>query len=222
VRLLDLRTREVRRLDGGHSAPINVMRFTRDGRTLVTSGSDGDVIAWDVAGGGIRETFSGHRDGQIWGLAVTSDGRTVYSAALDGRMIKWDLAGDRRLGRPFEATRPYTGLEDPYPVGLAFDRSGATLAMTELDGSVSLLDTRTLKRRAGPQALDGAAAGLDFSPDGRMLAVSGERGQVRLLDARTGGSVGELRGLRNLSQEVEFSPDGALLAAGQNSEEGLG
>jgi WD40 repeat protein len=219
VRLLDLRTGAVRRLDGGHTAPINVMRFTPDARTLVTSGSDGDVIAWDVAGGGIRETFSGHRDGQIWGLAVSSDGRTLYSAALDGRMIEWDLAGDRRLGRPFEATRPYTGLEDPYPVGLAYDRSGATLAMTERDGTVSLLDTRTLKRRAGPPALDGAAAGVDFSPDGRLLAVSGERGQVRLLDARTGRSVGELRGLRNRSQEVEFSPDGTLLAGAENSEE---
>ena len=48
VRMLDLRTRQVTRLAGRHSTYINAMRFAPDGRTLVTSAGDGDVIVWDV------------------------------------------------------------------------------------------------------------------------------------------------------------------------------
>ena len=41
------------------------MSFTPDGRTVVSSGADGDVIAWDVERGELRETFSGHSEGGV-------------------------------------------------------------------------------------------------------------------------------------------------------------
>ena len=122
----------------------------------------------------------------------------------------WDLAGDRRLIRPFDAGRPFaTDDGDRYPVELALSPDGRTLARTHDDGTVDLIDTRTLRRRGIVRALRGFAAAVDFSPDGRLLAVSGEGGQVTLWDARTLRSAGpELTGLRTTSQALAFSPDG--------------
>ena len=143
------------------------------------------MIAWDVAAGAIRESFSGHT-GQVWGLAISSDGRTLVSAGLDGRAIVWDLAGDRRLDRRFSAGRPFrAGDGDDYPVAPVFAPGGSALALTQSDGSVDFVDTTTLRSRRRVPALDGFAAAAAYSPDGRTLAVSGEGGQVRMLDARS-------------------------------------
>jgi WD40 repeat protein len=217
LRTLDLRSGRIRRLRGGHEAAIADMIFTPDGETVVSSDVAGDIVAWDVERGELRETFSGHSEGTVWDLAVSSDGRTLYSAGADGRAIVWDLAGDRRIVRPFEAGRSFaTDDGDRYPVELALSPDGRTLARTNDDGSVELIDTRTLRPRGRVGALRGFAAAVDFSRDGRLLAVSGEGGQVTLWDARTLRSAGpELTGLRTTSQALAFSPDAELLAVGE-------
>lgn len=217
LRLLDLRSGRVRALKGSHDAAVEYISFTPDGRTLVSSGVDANVIAWDVERGELRETFSGHSEGDVNQLAVSSDGRTLYSAGTDSRAIEWDLAGDRRLVQPFEAGRSFaTDDGDRYPVELALSADGRTLARTHDDGTVELIDTQTLGRRGRLRALRGFSAAVDFSPDGRLLAVSGEGGQVTLWDARTLRAAGpELRGLRTTSQTLDFSPDSELLAVAE-------
>ena len=181
----------------------------------MTSGTDGDVIVWDVARGETRDTFSGH-SGEVWGLDVSSDGRTLYSAALDARATVWDLSGDRRLDRPFDAGVPFVADDGGgYPIELALTPDGRTLALTQDDGTVDLVDTRTLQRRGTLRAMPGFAAAVDYSPDGHLLAVTGKGGRVTLWDARTLRPAGTLRGLRSTSQALAFSPDRRLLAAAE-------
>jgi WD40 repeat protein/class 3 adenylate cyclase len=212
VRLLDLRSGEVRRLAGRHEAGVLRLAFTPDGRTLASSDSNGGVIAWDVTRGEASEELSAH-SGEVWGLAVSPDGRTLYSSATDGRTILWDMAGDRRLVRSFRLGRPFPDIQTPR--GIAISPDGATLAFTHGDGTVDLFDSGTLQRRRSLLAMRGFAAGVAFSPDGRLLAVGGEGGRVSLWDARTLASGGELTGLGANVQAVAFSPDGEHLAAAE-------
>ena len=79
VRLLDLQSGLVRRLRGRNDAAVDFMTFTPDRRTVVSSGSDGSIVAWDVERGELRETFSGHSEGSP-DLGVSPDGRTLYTA----------------------------------------------------------------------------------------------------------------------------------------------
>ena len=220
VRLLDLETGRVRSFEGRQEGSDPRMEFTPDGRTLVTSDSTGTVYAWDVESGRIRERFTGHTGEPA--LAVSSDGRTVYSAGLDARMVMWDLAGDRRLDSRV-AAGPALRVEDT-PKGLALSPDGRTLAVTQGDGTVDLIDARTLERRRVLRAQRGAALAVDFSPDGRLLAVTGEGARVTLWDARTLSRAGDLEGLEEFpySQELAFSPDGRLLAAGGIDDNGGG
>ena len=84
----------------------------------------------------------------MWGLDISADGRTAYSAGDDERAFVWDLAGDRRLVRPFDAGPPF--LVDPgdsRPRGLALSPDGRTLAVTQSDGTVDLVDAQTLRPR---------------------------------------------------------------------------
>ena len=94
----------------GIARAVNEARFTPDGRTLVTTGEDGDVILWDVRQAAAAETLSGHSR-SAFSPQIADDGKTLYTASLDGTVLIWDLAGDRRLGRRFTpgpATAPAT------------------------------------------------------------------------------------------------------------------
>jgi WD40 repeat protein/DNA-binding SARP family transcriptional activator len=212
VRLLDLETGDVRRFRGRHEGASIYLTFSTDARTLVASDDSGEIVVWDVERGEIRERLPGPA-GAVWDLAVSSDGRTLYSTAPDARMRIWDLAGDRRLDTRFDAGPPMI-LDGQSPKGLALSPDGRTLAVTQGDGTVDLVDARTLAMRRRVRVQRGAALGVEFSPDGRVLAVTGEGARVTLWDARTLAQVGELKGLKGLSQEVAFSPGGRLLAAG--------
>jgi WD40 repeat protein len=216
VRLLDLRSGHVRRFPDGHHARVLRMTFTPDGRALVTSAEDGTLIVWDVARGQVREALAGHPGGPLWGLQVAPDGRSVFSAGSDGRAIIWDLAPERRLDRPFDAGPAFvTDDGDQYPRGLAVSPGGRLLAVTQADGTVDMLDARTLRKRTTLDALHGFATAVAFSPDGQLLAVTGEGGQLALFDARTLRFEGELSGLTTTSQAIAFSPGGKLLAAAE-------
>ena len=213
VRLLDLDSGQTRSFEGRVDGPVVRMRFTPDGRTLVTAGELGQLYTWDVERGAIAERLSGHT-GNIDGLDVATDGRTLLTASADTRAILWDLAGDRRLDRRF-AVEPRFDVPAT-PRGIAVSPDGRTLALTHGDGTVELVDTRTLAPRASVRATEGFAASVDFSPDGRLLAVTGESGLVTLWDAQTMAPEGKLRGLRGPSQALAFSPDGKLLAAAES------
>jgi WD40 repeat protein/DNA-binding SARP family transcriptional activator len=210
LRLLDLASGRVRTLTG---AGGEARAFSPDGRTLSTA-EGGNVILWDIEEGVATETLKGHA-GVADEHAFSPDGRTLYTAGNDGRVIVWDLSGKQRLIRSFTAG-PRFALFDT-PRGIAVSPDGGTLALTQSDGAVDLIDTRTLHRRASLRALRGFAAAVAFSPNGRLLAVAGERGRVTLWHARTLAPAGELRGLPADSQALAFSPDGRLLAAAVNT-----
>ena len=217
VRLLDLRSGEVRTLRGRHDGGVQRMTFTPDAHRLVTAGN-AQVTVWDVSRGAIAERLGGH-SGSIWGLDTSTDGRTGLTAAYDGRAILWDLAGDRRLDRRFSVRGYRDDLDVWYVVdvarGMAVSPDSRTLAITHIDGTVELLDTATLRRRRAFRAIRGFAGSVGFSPDGRLLAVAGAAGRVTLRNARTGASAGELRGLRADTQALAFSPGGGMLAAAE-------
>jgi WD40 repeat protein len=212
VRLLDLRSSQVRRLAGRHRGGILRMGFTPEGDALASVAGDGKLLVWDVVAGTVRERLDAHA-GSAEALAITPDGKTAISSGIDGRVALWDLSRDRRVIRSVPMRTPFK-VDDFTPRGIAVSPDDRTLAVTESRGEVDLIDTATLERRSVVRAGDGAALAVDFSPDGRLLAVTGEQGMVRLWDARTLAPAGQLSGLRDWTQAVAFSPDGRLLAAG--------
>ena len=190
VRLLDLDSGRTRSFEGRVDGPVVRMRFTPDGRTLVTAGEHGQLYKWDVERGAIAERFAA-TPATSTGSTSTADGRTLLTASADTRAILWDLAGDRRLDRRF-AVEPRFDVPAT-PRGIAVSPDGRTLALTHSDGTVELIDTRTL-RRGRASAPRTALPPVDFSPGGRLLAVTGESGLLTLWNAQTLAPEGRLGG----------------------------
>jgi WD40 repeat protein/DNA-binding SARP family transcriptional activator len=208
VRLLDLRTGAVRTAEGRHGATITQIRFTPDGRTLVTTGDDGKIALWDVENAATSgETLSGHA-GPINSAQITRDG-AIYTSSVDGTVLIWDLAGSRRLGRPFE-----TGTGNPGRPHLALSSDGRLVAAGQEDGAISVVDARTLERRNSfPVVTTGQVLGTAFLPGSHRLVVGGPEGFLAIVDADRGEVLQRLRGHRGPVYTPGISADGRLLAS---------
>ncbi|WP_331734511.1 protein kinase domain-containing protein [Streptomyces atratus] len=69
------------------------IRFTPDGRFVVSGGSDTTVRIWDPATGRCLRVLEGHR-GAVSALAIAPDARFVLSGDTDGTIRRWEMDWD--------------------------------------------------------------------------------------------------------------------------------
>ena len=212
VRILNLESGSVRRMAGRHESGHGlILAFAPDLQTVVSAAGRGEIIVWDVPSGRVRERLDAHDD-TIYTLAVTPDGRTLFSAGADARMMEWDIGGDRRLDRRFPVGPSL--LEFLAPKGLAVSPDGRTMAITQPNGTVHLLDAATFER-TGVLTPDSDAIGVAFSPDSARLAVTGDGGGLTIWDLAQRRVTVTIEGpdIASFSDAVAFSADGRHVAA---------
>jgi WD40 repeat protein len=78
------------RLLAGQAAPIHSMRYSNDGRLLVTCGGDGSVKVWAVGDMEVLLTFCGHMS-EVMKMCKTGDSRLLATASESGELAFWDL-----------------------------------------------------------------------------------------------------------------------------------
>jgi WD40 repeat protein len=140
---------------------------------------------------------------------ISHDNKTLYTSALDGKVLIWDLAGARRLGRPFELGPGNPGETPRY----ALSPDGRVLAAGHGDGTITLIDARTLRRSSRFRVVaNGPVRGMGYVPRGRLLVVGGDGGFLALVDAHRGAIVKRLVGHRDSVYTPSFSADGHLMA----------
>ncbi|MFG1687160.1 NACHT and WD repeat domain-containing protein [Nonomuraea sp. NPDC049269] len=190
----------------GARRSVATIGFTPDGRTLLTSHSDG-LRLWDLASR--RELV---HDGTLTGVTKLSpDGRFV-AVQQDKAIAFWDVARRRESGPRIRVT-DHTDLL----TAMAISPDGATLASTGYDNRVRLFDVATRRQLPGPAAAadGGFINDLAFSPDGRRLAFTAGDYSVRLWDVARRRQIGiGLIVEDGPVNALEFSPDSQILATG--------
>jgi WD40 repeat protein len=208
IYLWDLATGQQLHTLRGHRGMVIGLRFTRDGKTLVSAAWDlsNNICVWDIASGKKQRQFKGHKN-VITGLELTPDGRHLISSSQDYTIRMWDFASGKELRRM-----------NCYASGISLSPDGRTLAAAA--GEVLLWDIQTggelrrFGRTAGP--LPRAVA---YAPDGKTLAVV-NGSQVSLWDPTAGKEQRRVKDLLRAVNAVAYSPDSkTLVTAGGGGEQ---
>jgi WD40 repeat protein len=120
---------------------IYTVAFSPSGSEITASGADKVIRTWTLSsdGGNLTRSIIAHEDSVIQ-VSYSPDGRTLASTAAD-RLIKiWDLEKGSEL-RVLER-QPDWGLS------IAFSHDGSQLAVGRYDGSVSIYDAATGRRKS--------------------------------------------------------------------------
>jgi WD40 repeat protein len=166
---------------------ITSVRFTPNGKHLVSASFNGTVVLWDVKAGK-----------QIWKHYFDSGGSEGnYTVS---HVLAMELSPD---GCTIAASYTHS-----YVVNNRLKKGD--------DDRISLLDVKDGREQRVLVGSSARALRLNFSPDGRLLASGGPDGVTRLWDVGTGQQVREIRSPRGISA-LSFSHDGKMLAVGQAS-----
>lgn len=211
----------------GHSAMINVIIFTPDGRRLISVSEDKTIRLWDVESGEILDTLRGQvgegPEGKLFAGALSPDGRTL---AVGGFGIP---GGDKPIHLYNINTGEQTGLLPGHGDvihALAFSADGRWLASGSGDKTVRIWDvTRTMAAGEKPSAaavLEGhteSVYGVTFSPDANKVVSASYDHTLRLWKKNSQGqfSSSDSIEMKKHNQEVrcvDWSPDGQYIVSG--------
>lgn len=261
---IDLRAPHIVITHEAYSGEARWVAFAPDGKRLAVNRRGGPLELWDVNGREVGEPPAQHPP-TILSLAFSPTGETLVtgSRASEGRAVFFrnrffdkrlsskevivghtpsELVGDfvRFWDIPNFTPKPQKTLDQVktltgHPL-VAFAPHGKLLASGAEDGSVSLWDTTTGRRRRrffvnrrtaaylenvelGRQFLPvkpdfggSAVRALAFMPDGRLLAASGVEDPIVLFDTTSGNECGRLSGKHAEISHLAFSPNGTTLA----------
>lgn len=199
----------------GHTHEVNAVRFSLDGRRLVTASSDATARVYEVPTGRHIATMKGH-DETVLSADFSADSRRVVTASGDGNARVWDAASGTGLA-------VLQGHEDRVNAAV-FSPDGILVATASLDGTAAIWRSATMEQLA--VVLDGHTGdvtSIRFSPDGRHVLTASRDGSAIIWDAASGESLAVLTGHASLQdtnlrdrllrdcRTAQFSPDGSLV-----------
>ena len=196
--------REIRRMIG-HSGRLLGLRFSRDGKFLVSGSRDNTVRVWDVGLGIERQTFSGH-SGWVHTVDFSKDNSRIVSSSFDRTTRVWEISTGKLLNT-LEA------LADS-PAASRWSPSGEWIATGIGDHEIRIRNAKTFETVKSLKTNAVLVTALDWSNDSGRLACGAESGEVELLDVATGKSIARLSGHEARVRSIRWSPDTKKVISG--------
>lgn len=194
-----------------HSAAVDDVAISPDGRTFVSASWDKTLILWDIETGAILHTFEGHTD-RVTSVAFSPDGNAILSGSTDKTLILWDVRTGTIIRR---------FAEDDEVWGLDISPDGR-LAVASGKSNIAILWDIQTGQMIQMLGTDGGHTGPvespTFSPDGRTVLTAGWDETLILWDVQTGDIIRRFgddgTGHTDPIFTVAFSPDGRTALSG--------
>jgi WD40 repeat protein len=204
--------RELRRWQAHEAEPVGKhwvnngkVRFSPDGRSLLTWGLGNDARVWDTDTGRLRYPALRHRD-KCHDLQFSPDGRSMALASYDGSVRVRDLdTGTVLVELPTHPDNAYVA---------AFSPDGRLLMTACRDRSIRVWDWRARQLVCPPFEQAQEALAATFTPDGRWVLSASVDGIARAWDWQTGKPVTPPIPVGGAPLSITLTPSGSNAVVG--------
>jgi WD40 repeat protein len=145
------------------------LAFSQDGSLLATSGSEGVIRIWRVAGGTLLHALQAGT-GAARALAFTPDRRQLVCTGGDGLLRCWDPITGNLI---WDTHHEPTGM-----VCMAVTPDSVSIISGGADGHIRIMDVKNGHITASREARGCAIFQIAISPDGRKIASAGSDGTI--------------------------------------------
>jgi WD40 repeat protein len=185
------------------------LSLSRNGKTLVTAGTDGVIRIWNVTSGQIERTFVGHLN-SVYKADFSPNEKFIASSSRDMTVRIWGFAAGQELYK-------LTGFKCSVK-NIAFSRDGQMLAAVGNDGILKLWNVKTGKElkslvHTDSPEVDVSVYSVVFSRDGRRIYAGNGDGTISEWDVMTGKETNVWKAHKDTIIALAFSPDYRLLAS---------
>ncbi|MCA9194477.1 MAG: protein kinase [Planctomycetales bacterium] len=197
----------------GHRDWLNCVRYSPDGKYLISGSDDKTVRVWDVDAQSATAVFTGHPSAVIH--AAFLDEQRAISVDKSGQAIIWDIASRRILNQWQVANRSTTESEIPLS---AETHSASKILVVAEETEITFWDLQSGAKLAIVPA-PSPIYHLQFDQSGSRLSVSTERADIEIFDTSRLKSKGivalqlTLKGHTEAVTCTTFSSDGSRLVS---------
>jgi len=186
--------------------PVSVA-FSPDGRKIVSGSPDNAIKVWDVDGGALLMTLSGH-EGWPTCFAFTPDGERIVSSSIDETIRVWDASTGQQL-------MVLKGHESGVG-GIAISPDGKSIVSHSADRTAKVWDMATGDELMTLPGHNKNFRSVTFNNDGTRIATGDRTGEVEVWDAADGTELTTLLGHLKPVRSIAFSPDGKRIVSGSD------
>jgi WD40 repeat protein/transcriptional regulator with XRE-family HTH domain len=205
IRILNIQTEEeILQFTHDHASGLNSIRFSPDGKLILTSGRDGTAALWDSVNGKALQSFVGHT-GSIVNAAFSPDGNYIFTASGDGTARLWNEQTGQELRR---------FISPAYVSSATVSPDGKYLLTGSNEGLARLWSVKARPELPSFATNLGFGA-VAFSPDAKFILTGDFNGVASLWDFESGQKVREfIADTDIINYGVAFSPDGKYVLTG--------
>ena len=148
----------------GEKPRFTSLKFSVDGKTLITSDSNGEIQLWNVENGSTRLTIKGNEKGTRT-LAFAPHSKLLASGDWDYKIRLWDISAEAEQSAPRKILEGHKF----GPSASAFSPDEKTLLTASEEGLILAWDIETGKQRFKITGHIGGIQQLAFSDTGETL-----------------------------------------------------
>lgn len=193
-------------IQSGHSALVDTIAISPDGKLIATSGADMTVKLWDIKSGLEIWNFSGHNN-WVNSLAFSPDGEKLISASLDNAIFLWDI----RTGQRLKSARGKSS-SLAKSIAISFKPDGRILLSDCTSGNVRIWDLLSGTEFISIRGSFSNVEVVSFSHNGNLIAVADDKGTIQIFDVNSGRLNTKIPGRVRRGKSIAFSPDDLSIA----------